>query len=42
MPKKIKTLIGGLGSDWPDGFLDVGAGEMESLLGAGLAKRKKN
>ena len=34
--------FGGLGSDWPDGFLDVGAGEMENLLGAGLAKRKKN
>lgn len=33
--------FGGLGSDWPDGFLDVGAGEMENLLGAGLAKRKK-
>ena len=34
--------FGGLGSDWPDGFLDVGAGEMENLLGAGLAKRKKS
>ena len=34
--------FGGLGSDWPDGFLDVGAGEMENLLVAGLAKRKKN
>ena len=34
--------FGGLGSDWPDGFLDVGAGEMENLLGAGLAKRKIN
>ena len=33
--------FGGLGSDWPDGFLDVGAGEMENLLVAGLAKRKK-
>lgn len=33
--------FGGLGSDWPDGFLDAGAGEMENLLGAGLAKRKK-
>lgn len=33
--------FGGLGSDWPDGFLDVGAGEMENLLGAGLAKRNK-
>lgn len=33
--------FGGLGSDWPDGFLDIGAGEMENLLGAGLAKRKK-
>jgi len=33
--------FGGLGSDWPDGFLDIGAGEMENLLGAGLNKRKK-
>jgi len=33
--------FGGLGSDWPEGFLDIGAGEMENLLGAGLNKRKK-
>lgn len=34
--------FGGLGSDWPDGFLDVGAGKWKTFLEAGLAKRKKN
>lgn len=33
--------FGGLSSDWPDGFLEVGAAEAESLLEAGMLKRQK-
>ena len=36
------TDFGGIGSDWPDGFLDIGAGEAESLIEAGMSKMQRS
>ena len=33
---------GGLGDDWPDGFLDLTARESQQLVAQSLAKRKRN
>ena len=40
-PSDINPL-GGLGEDWPDGFLDLGARDAQKLLQAGLAKHRRS
>lgn len=38
-PSEVNVL-GGLDQDWPDGFLDLGANEAQSLLQSSLQKRR--
>jgi len=36
------TTYGGLGEDWPEGFLDLGAREAQDLVRESLAKRRRD